>query len=122
MLCTIINVDKKNKLDNHPQNPLSTHLHPYCQCRRSCLPCALDHLPRRTICRYHHHQWIKGQAYWRWPLLDGPGQSARVELRLRLAQLDGPATAAIGRTGAIQQLISLLETGGMHGKKDTVAK
>jgi hypothetical protein len=39
-------------------------------------------------------------------------------VELQLVQLDGPAAAAISHAGAIPQLISLLETGGMCGKKD----
>ncbi|KAL5676223.1 hypothetical protein ACJX0J_012354, partial [Zea mays] len=37
---------------------------------------------------------------------------------LRLSQLDGASTAAIGRAGAIPLLVSLVETGGARGKKD----
>jgi hypothetical protein len=41
---------------------------------------------------------------------------------LQLAQLDEPAAAAISHAGAIPQLISLLETGGMCEKKDIAAE
>ena len=36
---------------------------------------------------------------------------------LRVAQLDGTTTAVIGCAGAILLLVSLLEAGGVHGKK-----
>ena len=48
----------------------------------------------------------------RWPIRGAEGSKARV-----VAQLDGTTTAAIGCAGAVLLLVSLLEAGGVRGKK-----